>query len=561
MKHNLSHTRNIITGVLVFLTLLGCSNFIGTSVQKNISISPHSANAFTWHRQWSGLGEIMNDVWFINATHGFIATTKGFLLRTTDGGANWARVNVSANVQNQYGNPQTLNCIYFFNTTLGFACGYEGKIIKTTDGGNTWRSVGNNSWASVLWDMYFLNGTHGWAIGANGHLKTVDGGETWIGQSMGGASIWYINATHGFLAGGKTLYRTVNGGQNWTEIFNNNGDFQESFNHLYFPSSTHGYLSTRWKIYYTNDSGATWVGVTSGFMICEETFFINNTHGFAVGSGASLYYTTNAGASWTKEDHGFPERHLKSVFAFLSGNTINVWACGEKPDSISGDPPPYWGQIISTIPGGTPPTNGYPQPLSNGANNLQCQVDGVKKVEMDVTATGNAFVVMESIDTQIAGAQNVPPNLFFGFAFSTNNTAGITWPVTIRLYYTDAELQAAGVAENSLQFYYFNSTSWSWQLIGGTVHAAQNYLEVTLTHFSTFAMAGTGGTNTGTSTGSGTGTSNTGTTSTSPTTPGGVYVPPMITRVSGIPGYPIGYIILLGGILCGVLIKRTNKNR
>ncbi len=60
-------------------------------------------------------------------------------------------------------------------------------------------------------------------------------------------------------------------------------------------------------------------------------------------------------------------------------------------------------------------------------------------------------------------------------------------PVTLKLSYKDADL--TGVNEDSLKIWYYHAGTDSWELIGGTVNKTDKYVEVTITHFSRYALA------------------------------------------------------------------------
>jgi len=63
----------------------------------------------------------------------------------------------------------------------------------------------------------------------------------------------------------------------------------------------------------------------------------------------------------------------------------------------------------------------------------------------------------------------------------------------IRIYYTDAEVSAAGLDEASLRIYYYNSTSDSWQIydaLDGGVNTSENYVWAKTNHFSIFGVFG-----------------------------------------------------------------------
>ncbi|HKO25087.1 MAG TPA: hypothetical protein VJY65_10180, partial [Chloroflexota bacterium] len=61
------------------------------------------------------------------------STTKGTMLRTTDGGRTWHR--------QPSGTPSILNGVACASPSTCFAVGARGTILRSTDGARTWRSV------------------------------------------------------------------------------------------------------------------------------------------------------------------------------------------------------------------------------------------------------------------------------------------------------------------------------------------------------------------------------------------------------------------------------------
>lgn len=74
---------------------------------------------------------------------------------------------------------------------------------------------------------------------------------------------------------------------------------------------------------------------------------------------------------------------------------------------------------------------------------------------------------------------NANPNLIQ----SLNSTS-------IKIYYTDREISSLNLKEDSLKIYYYNETSLIWEALDSTVNSEENYIEVNLTHFSTYGIFG-----------------------------------------------------------------------
>ncbi len=112
------------------------------------------------------------DLQFINDRTGFITTTNGKLIKTTDGGTSWSVQLVQAHTP--------LNRCFFVTAQTGWVVGENGLILKTTNGGQTW--IKQSSGLNTTWNgIHFLSEQEGYLTGNNGILiKTSDGGISWV---------------------------------------------------------------------------------------------------------------------------------------------------------------------------------------------------------------------------------------------------------------------------------------------------------------------------------------------------------------------------------------------
>lgn len=114
----------------------------------------------------------MLDLQFITDKVGFITTSNGKLIKTTDGGTSWSVYLVQAHAR--------LRRCFFVTAQIGWVVGENGLIMKTTNGGQSW--VNQTSGLSTPWNgIHFLSEQEGYIAGNNGTLvKTSDGGNSWI---------------------------------------------------------------------------------------------------------------------------------------------------------------------------------------------------------------------------------------------------------------------------------------------------------------------------------------------------------------------------------------------
>jgi len=118
---------------------------------------------------------------------------------------------------------------------------------------------------------------------------------------------------------------------------------------------------------------------------------------------------------------------------------------------------------------------------------------------------GNVTLDIDSKTSQTAGISvnetNSAPNTSSVGIPALGKYAEITSPalagnmnnVTIKFYYIDAEVSAAGIDESALRLYYYNATTSTWTAYdapNGGVDTAANYVWATTDHFSMWGLFG-----------------------------------------------------------------------
>jgi photosystem II stability/assembly factor-like uncharacterized protein len=225
---------------------------------------------------------------FITATTGWVTVGHRFerrndtleVYRTTDGGANWSKIALDQFNSFQLSALQ----MTFVNAQDGWALASlseitndrPGVLYRTTDGGANWTRIQ----APIGGAIQFVNATTGWIIGGrvnyvrNLLYLTQDGGLTWTEQQidlpsdaataniMIGAPVFF-SARYGAIAVNLEtrvqIYRTEDGGLTWTGVYS----FPlQSTDHMALPilaaHDANGLLAIGAGVYATTDSGATW---------------------------------------------------------------------------------------------------------------------------------------------------------------------------------------------------------------------------------------------------------------------------------------------------------------
>lgn len=179
-------------------------------------------------------------VHFADADTGYAGGLEGTLIRTTDGGRHWEKLDA--------GTREDINDLYFLTGKVGFVLGENNTFLMTRDGGKHWLPVGNLREADYN-DILFVDSLNGFAVGhgmdGGVFCRTIDGGETWssrmVDQDCSGngitpgidcddiylTSLSFLDDQNGLIAGftynftyGKHPFicKTDNGGTTFTDI-------------------------------------------------------------------------------------------------------------------------------------------------------------------------------------------------------------------------------------------------------------------------------------------------------------------------------------------------------
>ncbi len=174
----------------------------------------------TWDTLPSPAAWNLNGVFFINENRGWVVSHYG-IYRTTDAGENWETQYETNGFYDSY------NSVYFTSADFGIVVGYNqnlggsGTILRTTNGGLNW-AIPPSGTTWELTDAYFI-GANTWAVvGLGGRiLRSTDGGINWDNQTTGTSNdlkgVAFTDTDNGWAIGSTVILRTTNGGTNWEE--------------------------------------------------------------------------------------------------------------------------------------------------------------------------------------------------------------------------------------------------------------------------------------------------------------------------------------------------------
>jgi photosystem II stability/assembly factor-like uncharacterized protein len=285
----------------------------------------------TWTLQTRAMAiPAFNDLSFVDPSNGWAVADAGTIMRTFDGGNTWT-AQASGTTQNLKG----LACLY---EDLGWAVGDSGVIVHTEDGGVTWMPQ-TSGITTRLNAVAFADPNNGWAVGGlfqgGGSLDegslviihTTDGGATWTTQMSGQMlmplyDVFFLDASHGWAVGGyvdfeyagNIILRTTDGGSTWAVQLTNDGMMGPGpISSVVFWDENSGWATSRWGLMHTTDGGWNWaaqsLGDSSGYCWVSDISVAGENNLWGVGARSNydgysislIVHSTDGGETWALE--------------------------------------------------------------------------------------------------------------------------------------------------------------------------------------------------------------------------------------------------------------------
>jgi len=174
----------------------------------------------------------LTDIYFINASKGYttarIFNGEGAICQSNDSGYTWDTI---------YWSNNCLNEITFPSKNIGYAVGNFGQIVKTTDSGVSWTKL-NSGTNKDLYAVSFPTEDIGNAVGENGVILRTEDGSIWFTQNSGTTKnlnkVQFLDSENGFAVGdGGIILHTEDGGSSW--IVKNKNSKKQSTTNLAIP--------------------------------------------------------------------------------------------------------------------------------------------------------------------------------------------------------------------------------------------------------------------------------------------------------------------------------------
>lgn len=156
--------------------------------------------------------------------------------------------------------------------------------------------------AEYMLNLHFLSSDTGWVVGQSGRIyKTLDGGRTWIDQSLAGDikinQVQFLDEQNGYINTEVGIQRTADGGESW-EIVNNIFTDLSSFA---FNNVNQGWSIDKKGVYQTGDGGRTWElrSTAAAYQRFSSIYTLEPSHCLVGASVGWIRATNDGGQTWS----------------------------------------------------------------------------------------------------------------------------------------------------------------------------------------------------------------------------------------------------------------------
>ncbi|MCK6694055.1 MAG: hypothetical protein L6Q97_18380 [Thermoanaerobaculia bacterium] len=265
-----------------------------------------------------------NTVWAGASTSSYttVPTLRPWVIRTTDGGANWEYDTIPGTAGYLIGSIAALDANTCWASLIWFDDPNRHRLYRTTDGGLSWQLQLEDRSAGGI--VHFFDPLNGVALNRNYYRYTADGGTTWSGEGALGLpdSMLYLPLAGSYTALGNTLWvttvlqqlaRSTDKGQTWDLIdlpFLGNDDILSMIS---FADGQNGMAASPYYFYpprffTTADGGLTWSQITPPPPVAGEVATVEAVEAIPGKPGWYVVqcsdFNLNIAQTWLSKDSG-----------------------------------------------------------------------------------------------------------------------------------------------------------------------------------------------------------------------------------------------------------------
>lgn len=370
----------------------------------------------------------------------YAASASGGLWKTTDGGAHWTPLTDRLSSLNSGAvaiDPSDPETVYY--GTGEWSTGATGDgLFRSTDGGANWTKIATTAQVGSTISRVVVNPSNSLIVhvGGNiGHVRSIDGGNTWSAAQLSNLSDLVINpATPSTLYAGRNsvgVYRSTDDGQTWVRL-------------------TTGLASS--NVRRVN------LAISASNPQVLYTGFINPSSGLR-----GFYQTTNGGTSWSQlvntPDYPSPQGWYDHFVGCDPTDENVVYAGGVFPSyAVAG--------VIKSTDGGNSWTD---VTIGIGGGQLHPDQHAIAFGSDGAVWIGNDGGVWKSLD---GGTSWI----------DCNATLAVTQNYQIALHPTDVNRLMGGTQDNGTHARFADTLAWSQTLAGDGGFAAYDFDQPTRTY-------------------------------------------------------------------------------
>ena len=208
------------------------------------------------------------------------------------------------------------SCIFMRSETEGYIGTSMGRILRTTDGGSTWNVLGGTLLNSINSISFPPTGDIGYCCGNNAWVGTVNSSGITSTQQLAVSDFYSITfpvENEGWLCGGAGIFFHYTGGS-WNSVSLASG----SLSSVYFaPNTTEGWVVGDGGLLAPCSDGISFGYQTNPdplLLTLNDVFSLDGQHAWIVGDGGRILHTTNGGSEWVMEAEGMTTESFQAVF-------------------------------------------------------------------------------------------------------------------------------------------------------------------------------------------------------------------------------------------------------
>ncbi|MBN8545351.1 MAG: choice-of-anchor A family protein [Ignavibacteria bacterium] len=207
---------------------------------------------------------------------------------------------------------------------------WGGKILKSTDNGVTWERINPTMNVGYLWDIDVVGSTI-YASTELGVFKSTDNGATWNITGMVNKDVRSLTIKNSVLyAGtwGEGVFKSTNGGTTWSQT--NAGLQSTAVTAMLTASNGTIYAGTfNGGLYKSDDNGASWSKTTLNYQFIWSLGQSANGRIYAGTYGGGVYRSIDNGTTWYAINNNLTATHIYSIVTDPQNHVfVSGWGAG-----------------------------------------------------------------------------------------------------------------------------------------------------------------------------------------------------------------------------------------